>query len=135
MPINNTQRLSDLDRISRLYDFYGPLLPEKQRRAIELHYLEDLSFSEIAAEEKISRQAVYDALRHGLSALNEYETKLGLVQKLDKLTTDYHQTLNSILGMVNQVNPNEINEKLISNLKANLKKAMEDINPSELPYV
>ena len=135
MPINNTQRLSDLDRISRLYDFYGPLLPEKQRRAIELRYLEDLSFSEIAAEEKISRQAVYDALRHGLSALNEYETKLGLVQKLDKLTTDYHQTLNSILGMVNQVNPNEINEKLISDLKANLKKAMEDINPSELPYV
>ena len=39
---------------------------------------------EIADEYGISRQAVHDTLKKAETALNDYETKLGLVEKLMK---------------------------------------------------
>ena len=51
---------------------------------MELYYEENLSLSEIADEFDISRQGVSDALRNAVRALNEYERKLGLVEKLQK---------------------------------------------------
>ena len=50
-------------RIGRLYDCYGALLTENQQKCLELHYLQDLSLGEIAAELSVSRQAVNDMLR------------------------------------------------------------------------
>ena len=38
-----------------LYDFYGELLNDRQRKAYEDFYFNDLSLSEIAEEEGISR--------------------------------------------------------------------------------
>ena len=67
-----------LDR-SLLLDFYGELLTEKQRLACELHWNEDLSLSEIAEQEGLSRQGVWDILRRAESALTGYEEKTGLV--------------------------------------------------------
>lgn len=64
-----------------LLDFYGQLLTERMRSLIELHYAEDMSLSEIAEQENISRQAVHDAIHRGLKTLEEYESKLGLVQR------------------------------------------------------
>ena len=43
-----------------LYDFYGELLTEHQRRIYEDMVLNDLSPSEIAKEQGISRQSVHD---------------------------------------------------------------------------
>ena len=42
--------------ISFLLDFYGDMLTEKQREVIEFYYNEDLSLSEIADNEGITRQ-------------------------------------------------------------------------------
>ncbi len=67
-----------LDR-SLLLDFYGELLTEKQRLACELHWNEDLSLSEIAEQEGLSRQGVWDILHRAEAALGEYEAKTGLV--------------------------------------------------------
>ena len=39
-----------------LYDFYGDLLTERQRKIYEEFVLDDLSLTEIAQEEGISRQ-------------------------------------------------------------------------------
>ena len=64
---------------SLLLDFYGELLTEKQRRACELHWNEDLSLGEIAQQEGLSRQGVWDTLRRAEAALEEYEAKTGLV--------------------------------------------------------
>ncbi len=50
-------------RIAELYDFYGALLTDKQRRCLEMHYLSDDSLAEIAEEFGVSRQAVHD-IRH-----------------------------------------------------------------------
>ena len=69
---------------SLLYDFYGQLLTEKQRQVMSLYHEENLTLSEIADEFGISRQGVSDALRNAVRALNEYERKLGLVEKLQK---------------------------------------------------
>jgi len=73
--------LDELARVARLYDFYGPLLTPKQRHWLELHYHQDLSLGEIADEEAISRQAVYDGLQRAVKALEEYETRLGYLQR------------------------------------------------------
>jgi predicted DNA-binding protein YlxM (UPF0122 family) len=64
-----------------LADFYGPLLTEKQRNVWELHYAEDLSLSEIAEMEGISRQAVHDLLKRTERILTEYEEKLRLIER------------------------------------------------------
>lgn len=68
-------------RVGELYDFYGALLTEKQRLCLELHYLNDYSLAEIAADMHISRQAVHDLLRRAEQTLEIYETRLGLLQK------------------------------------------------------
>lgn len=73
--------LEKLVRLSLLFDFYGPLLTEKQQQAIELYYHHDLSLAEIADRFGISRQAVYDLLRRAEAALEEYESKLHLIQR------------------------------------------------------
>lgn len=64
-----------------LADFYGPLLTEKQRNVWDLHYQQDLSLAEIAGHEHISRQAVHDLLKRTEKILDEYEDKLGLVER------------------------------------------------------
>src|SRR5690606_17932986 len=73
--------LEKLVRLALLYDFYGPLLTEKQRQFIELYYQQDWSLGEIAAHFGVSRQAVYDLLRRAEGALEEYEEKLRLVER------------------------------------------------------
>lgn len=64
-----------------LYDFYGELLNERQRKVYEDFFFNDLSLSEIAADEGISRQGVHDLIKRCTKALEEYENKLHLVEK------------------------------------------------------
>lgn len=68
-------------KIGLLLDFYGALLTEKQQQCLEIHYLHDLSLSEIASEFKVSRQAVHDILKRAEQILIEYEDKLKLVER------------------------------------------------------
>lgn len=68
-------------RMAWLYDFYQPLLTEKQRRCLDLYYLQDWSLAEIADDFGISRQAVHDLLRRAERTLESYEAKLGLVER------------------------------------------------------
>lgn len=64
-----------------LYDFYGELLTEHQKRIYEQFVIEDLSLSEIAEDEGISRQGVHDLIKRCNKALIGYEEKLHLVEK------------------------------------------------------
>ena len=48
-------------RDSLLMDFYGELLPKRQKDVIKLYFEEDFSLSEIAEEFGITRQGVHDA--------------------------------------------------------------------------
>jgi hypothetical protein len=76
-----------LERISQvvlLKDFYGPLLTAKQQDALNMHYENDWSLSEIASSMNTSRQAVYDLVKRAEGILQEYEDKLGLVAKFQR---------------------------------------------------
>lgn len=73
--------LEKLMRLALLYDFYGPLLTDKQQKFIEFYYHQDWSLGEIAEHYRISRQAVHDLLRRAEAALEEYEGKLHLVDR------------------------------------------------------
>ena len=64
-----------------LYDFYGELLTDHQKRLFEAAVFEDLSLTEIAEEAGITRQGVHDQIRRTTKLLNEYEAKLHLVEK------------------------------------------------------
>ena len=69
-----------------LFAFYGPLLTPRQRSLLSLYCEEDLSLSEIAAQEGISRQGVYDAVHRGARQLEDYERLLGLAERYRRLT-------------------------------------------------
>ena len=63
--------------ISLLFDFYGDMLTEKQRDVVELYYNDDLSLSEIAENEGITRQ--------GEAQLLEMEERLGLAKRFREM--------------------------------------------------
>ncbi len=68
-----------------LYDFYGELLTEHQKKIYEDVVYNDLSLSEIAQENGISRQGVHDMVRRCNHMLTEYENKLHLVERFLKI--------------------------------------------------
>ena len=68
-----------------LFDYYGPLLTEHQRRIYGMAVCDDLSLGEIAAIEHISRQAVHDLLRRSTQTMQEYEDRLGLIGRADQI--------------------------------------------------
>ncbi len=85
------EKLDEIVHLSILYDFYGELLSDHKKQLFEDYILNDLSLSEIAAEQNISRQGVYDIIRRCSRELKDYESKLALVRKFqsvkEKLTT------------------------------------------------
>ena len=85
--------------INELFDFYGELLPNRQKKIIVDYYEENLSLSEIAENESISRNAVYDALKKAEEALLNYEKVLRLYEKRKK----YLETLEDLYSK-NQIN-------------------------------
>lgn len=66
--------------ISVLLDTYGNLLTKKQYNLLNDYYNNDLSLSEIAENEEITRQAVRDNLKKGEKKLFDYEEKLGVMK-------------------------------------------------------
>ncbi len=71
-----------------LFDFYGEMLNEHQRRIYEDFVFNDLSFGEIAGEEGISRQGVADMVKRCDKKLRDYEDKLHLVDKFISIKSD-----------------------------------------------
>ena len=94
--------------ISALLDFYGPFLSEKQRNLLHHYYNEDLSLSEIAENEAITRQGVRDLIKRGELQLKKYEDECGwcqnvlaLQQALDSETSE-SQKIKLIKDIVNK---------------------------------
>lgn len=80
----NRYSIEERVELSLLYDFYGALLKENQRRMFEASILDDYNLAEIAEDENITRQGVHDAIKRACKQLREYEQKLGLVEKFEK---------------------------------------------------
>ena len=71
--------------IGILLDYYKPLLTEKQKKYLIDYFEEDLSLTEIAEMNEVSRQAVYDNIKRGCKILRDYEDKLNFYKKDRKL--------------------------------------------------
>jgi len=64
-----------------LFDFYGEMLTEHQKRIYREVVFNDYSVSEVARDEGISRQGISDMIRRCTKLLAGYEKKLGLVKR------------------------------------------------------
>ena len=78
------EQLAERIELSLLYDFYGALLKEHPKKMFAENVLEDWNLSEIAEEEGISRQGVYDSIKRATRQLYRYEETLGLVARYKK---------------------------------------------------
>lgn len=101
LTVKNTQGrdtaigLEKLEYKGMLYDFYGELLTQHQKKVYEDAVFNDLSLSEIADEQGISRQGVHDLIRRCDKILNDYEDKLHLVEKFSKIKNNIRE-INSL---------------------------------------
>ena len=114
-----------MEKIGRqvfLYDFYGELLTEHQKRVYEDVVLNDMSLSEIAEELGISRQGVHDMVKRCTKTLEGYESKLhliekfqtarGMVTKIHTLTKEFYKNHDeAVLEEIEQIS-NQILEEL-----------------------
>ena len=99
-------------RISYLLDFYGEMLTETQREAVDAYYNQDMSLSEIAADRDISRQGVRDAIKRAEQQLTDMEERLGLCRRFEDMQKKLEevcdraldiQELNALHGGVEEI--------------------------------
>ena len=83
--------LARLEHRGMLYDFYGELLTQHQKKIYEDAIFNDLSLGEIADEQGISRQGVHDLIKRCDKALSNYEEKLHLVEKFMRIKKSIQQ--------------------------------------------
>ena len=99
-------------QLSILLDIYGKLLTEKQQDVMDLYYNEDLSLAEISEHTNTTRQAVYDIIKRCHKLLLQYEEKLHLLEKNEKL----EKSKQSLLKFINSLCCNE-NKETLSKIK------------------
>lgn len=83
------------EKLGDLYAYYGTLLTEGQQAYFEDYYYNDYSLGEIAANHKVSRQAVYDNLRRSSRLLEKYEAKLHMQRDYNKIESELVQIYQS----------------------------------------
>ncbi len=82
---------------AELFDVYRELLTKLQQQALEFYLDENLTLSEIAENEGVSRQAVKDSIDKAIAKLTSLEKKLGFYQRL-KMLEDEIEKLKSKKG-------------------------------------
>ena len=91
--------------LNNLYDLYGILLTEKQQTYFEEYYFNNLSYGEISEKYNISRNACFKQLKIIEDQLFDYEKKLKLYYKKEKI--------NAIINMIDDKNLKEELENLL----------------------
>lgn len=84
--------LDKKDYYNTLFAYYEKLFTDKQQAMFIDYFYNDFSLAEIAESGSISRNAVYDTLKKVVNMLDEYEKKIGLYDKserLEKILTEY----------------------------------------------
>lgn len=80
---------------NNLFDYYSVLLTEKQQTYFQAYYFDDLSLQEIANIHNVSRAAVHEQIQKTYIALEQYEEKLGLLDKDTKRNEIYEEYIES----------------------------------------
>ena len=105
--------------ISMLWQIYGNLLTEKQYEYIDYYYNQDLSLSEIAENDNITRQAVRDIIKKGERKLFEYEEKLLFMKK----TINQEQKIQQILLNLTKIQKDS-SDKQVNSILEGIKKEL-----------
>ena len=106
-------------KISILNELYGKLLTKKQSEIIDDYYNMDLSLSEIAENNNITRQAVRDILKKGEKKLFEYEEKLQFMKR----TLSQEKKIEKVLFELTKIQKND-SDKQIAAILENIKKEL-----------
>lgn len=77
--------MEDVVYYNELYDLYGDLLTDKQKKYFEDYYFNNLSFSEMAEAYDVSRNAAFKQTHIVVQKLEEYEEILNLRKKRDSI--------------------------------------------------
>ena len=77
--------LEKKDRYNKLLFIYGNLLTENRLEKIESYFALDLSLSEIAEEDGVSRNAVHLSIKEAIKELEYYESKLHLLERRERI--------------------------------------------------
>ncbi len=101
-----------------LFDFYGPLLTEKQREFFDLYYNEDLSLGEIAENAGITRQGVRDAISRVETILRETEDRLHLVGRYGRVAEEMEHVLERVQDIAILNATRFFNDQLAADLEA-----------------
>lgn len=95
-------------KIGILFGIYGELLTEKQYELLNDYYNNDLSLSEIAENNNITRQAVNDVINKGKNKLIEIEEKLFFLKKMLNQEKKIKKIINDLEKVENETNKIEI---------------------------
>jgi len=107
--------LKDLVKINLLFDYYGELLTEKQKQFVTLHYFQDQTLPEIASQfinpennKPLSRQAVFDSIKHSIDALEEYDQKLGWIKEDELKQEQIKKISNQVRKLAERIKSEDI---------------------------
>lgn len=115
----------DLEIVT-LLDFYGEMLTEKQHDFLEYYYNDDLSLSEIAANEGITRQGVRDAIKRAEKQLFDMEEKLGLVRRFAETKKGLEEII-EYAEMINSYNLRHSLSREINEYTVKIKAIAQDL--------
>ena len=88
--------LDEVVKLNELFDVYGELLTSYQRDVLSDFLKFNLSFSEIAENRNISRQAVFIVLNKCIKKLEEYEKKVRAV----KIRNDFNNKISESIKLL-----------------------------------
>lgn len=101
--------MEDKIRQGNLYEFYGDLLNPHQKKIYEDYVLNDLSLGEIAENENITRQGVYDLVKRTSTIMEHYEDKLHVMKR-------FFSIREKLLKMKDLLDKDVVERKLLINL-------------------
>lgn len=107
-------------KVSILCDLYGKLLTKKQFEFLDDYYNNDLSLSEIAENNRITRQAVRDIIKKGEKKLFEYEEKLLFMKRM----SNQEKTIEQVLSELTKIQKNS-SDKKVAHILETIKKRIK----------
>ncbi|MBR6404249.1 MAG: DNA-binding protein [Eubacterium sp.] len=111
-------------RQSLLYDFYGELLNDHQKEVFSAAIFDDMSYSELAEEYGVSRQAAFDLVRRINKKLERYEESLGLLNRFTVARDKMDELTQSVESLKDMLRTSDIDSKI----SRSLSKQLDDIS-------
>ena len=111
-----------------LLELYGELLTDKQYLAIDKYYNMDLTLSEIAQEDKITRQAVRDNIKKAEEKLEFFESKLKLYKNFKKEDNIVSKLEKNIINLTAKITTLSIDKYEKEKLDNTLKEIIKNVD-------